>query len=156
RHPDLVPMMKEAGLTRIQIGTESGSQQVIDAYKKAITIEQILATVRQCNDAKVLSIFTNFIIGGALENEQSFIQTLELAKQLLDLAPGRLECNTTFLSAYPMTDIQLNPESYQVKILDPDFVTGLSDDHIFVETEALSKSQIIELAQVFHDEIMGK
>jgi hypothetical protein len=153
KNPELVPMMREAGLTRIQIGTESGSQQVIDAYKKAITLDQIRTAVDQCNAAGVLSVFTNFIIGGALETEQTFQQTLDLAKELLRRAPGRLECNTTFLSPYPMTDIQRNPGSYGVRVLDPEFETGLSDDHIFAETKDVSKPRILELARAFRQEM---
>jgi hypothetical protein len=153
KNPDLVPMMREAGLTRIQIGTESGSQQVIDAYKKAVTLTQIRTAVDQCNTAGVLSVFTNFIIGGALETEQTFQQTFDLAKELLLRAPGRFECNTTFLSPYPMTDIQRNPDSYGVRILDPEFETGLSDDHIFAETKDVPKPRILELARTFHQEM---
>jgi radical SAM superfamily enzyme YgiQ (UPF0313 family) len=118
RHPDLVPMMKDAGLVRIQIGTESGSQEVIDAYKKEIKLEQIHAAVEQCARAQVLSVYTNFIIGGALETEHTFAETLKLAKTLLRVAPGRFECNTTYLSPYPMTDIERNPNNYGIEILD--------------------------------------
>src|SRR5262249_9006349 len=105
RQPDLLGIMRDAGLTRIQIGTESGSQMVIDAYKKAITLDQVRAAVELCNRERILSVFTNFIIGGALEDETTFEETRNLATDLLRLAPGRLECNTTFLSPYPGTDI---------------------------------------------------
>jgi anaerobic magnesium-protoporphyrin IX monomethyl ester cyclase len=69
KNPDLLRTMSAAGLTRIQIGTESGSQAVIDAYKKQITLDQILQTVQLAAEADVLSIFTNFIVGGRLKRK---------------------------------------------------------------------------------------
>ncbi len=149
RFPDLIPLMQDAGLVRIQIGTESGDQSVVNAYKKQITLDDVRTAVAQCNDAEVLSVFTNFIIGGALETQESFQATSDFAIELLELAPGRLECNTTFLSPYPGTDIALRPHSYEIDILDREFVTGLSDDHIFVETLSLPKEEILELEHDF-------
>lgn len=156
KFPDLIPLMQQAGLTRIQIGSESGAQNVIDAYKKQIRLPQIRSAVEQCVDADVLSIFTNFIIGGALETRETVASTQKLASELLEIAPGRFECNTTFLSPYPGTDIAFRPEAYDVKILDQDFSTGLSDDYIFVETQALSKRDILELERNFTKELVGK
>lgn len=156
RHPHLLPMMKAAGLTRIQIGTESGSQEVIDAYQKHITLDQIYRVVEQANDCGVLSIFTNFIIGGALENEKTVTQTIELAKELIRLAPGRLECDHTYLSPYPGTDINLRPETYRLKIVDPDFETGLSDNSIFCETEDLDRESLLAFGRLFSEETVGE
>lgn len=156
KFPDLIPLMSEAGLVRIQIGTESGSQSVIDAYKKHIKLDQIYETVKQCADSNILSVFTNFIIGGALETEGSFESTKKLALDLLDIAPGVLELNTTFLSPYPGTDIANNPEKYEIKLIDKDFVTGLSDDYMFVETNSLSKERIKELERSFMRTIRKK
>jgi anaerobic magnesium-protoporphyrin IX monomethyl ester cyclase len=149
KNPDLLRTMSAAGLTRIQIGTESGSQAVIDAYKKQITLDQILQTVQLAAEADVLSIFTNFIVGGAIETEDTVMETINLARRLFHLAPGRFECNATFLSPYPGTDIQRRPASYSIRILDPDFITGLSDDHIFCETIDLSAPRIVELMRDF-------
>jgi radical SAM superfamily enzyme YgiQ (UPF0313 family) len=145
RQRQLLPMMKEAGLTRIQIGTESGSQAVIDAYKKAITVEQIYSAVEQIEKCKVLSVYTNLIIGGALETEKTFAETLGMVERLYHLAPGRFECGNSFLSPYPGTDIAMHPDTYEVRVIDPEFVTGLSDDYIFCETYSLRKERILEM-----------
>ncbi len=37
KNPDLIPLMVEAGLARIQLGGESGSQKILDCYKKGAT-----------------------------------------------------------------------------------------------------------------------
>ena len=156
KNPHLLPMMKEAGLTRIQIGTESGSQEVIDAYKKQISLEQIYRVVEQANDCGILSVFTNFIIGGALEDEKTVVQTIELAKELIHLAPGRFECNHTFLSPYPGTDVARRPAAYRLKIVDQDFETGLSDDSIFCETEALDRESILAFGRLFDEQTVAE
>ena len=149
KNQDLIPLMKEAGLVRIQVGTESGSQEVIDAYRKQITLEQVCKVVEQCNKAGILSVHTNFIIGGALENLASFEKTLRFAKDLLALAPGRFEATTTNLSPYPGTHIAIHPDVYKIRILDPSFSTGLSDDYIFAETDDLKKAEILALGEHF-------
>lgn len=149
KFPDLVPLMQKAGLVRIQIGTESGSQAVIDAYRKQIKLSEIEEAVAQCVEAGVLSVFTNFIIGGALDTEETLAETRDFALKLLRLAPGRLEINTTFLSPYPGTDIALRPDAYRIRVLDDEFVTGLSDDYIFAETYDLSKEKILNIEREF-------
>ncbi|MCK5687359.1 radical SAM protein [bacterium] len=152
KYPDLVPLMKKAGLVRIQIGTESGSQKVIDAYKKQICLLEIVEAVSQCVKANVLSIFDNFIVGGALETTETLEQTRQLALKLLRLAPGKLEINASFLSPYPGTDITMRPEAYEVKIIDHEFISGLSDDYIFVESLNIPKQQIIDFERNFLQE----
>jgi radical SAM superfamily enzyme YgiQ (UPF0313 family) len=160
KYPDLIPMMQEAGLVRIQIGTESGSQAVIDAYKKQINLSQVEDVVAQCAKAGGLSVFTNFIIGGALETEETIAETKAFALKLLKLAPGRLEINTTFLSPYPGTDIALRPDAYRVRILDQNFETGISEDYIFAETFDVPKEKILsserELMMAFRDAMIAQ
>ena len=41
RNPELIDMMYNAGLRKLQIGIESGVQKVLDSYNKRITLKQI-------------------------------------------------------------------------------------------------------------------
>lgn len=159
RHPDMLPMLRDAGLIRLQIGSESGVQRIIDAYRKNITLDQVRSVVRRCAEVNVLSVFTNFIIGGAFETEETLDATTAFAEELLGLAPGRIEMNTTFLSPYPGTDVHDRPEAFGLRMIDPEFVTGVSDEYIFVETEALSRQRILEANAAFKrriDQIMAE
>jgi radical SAM superfamily enzyme YgiQ (UPF0313 family) len=158
RQPDLLPLMTRAGLTRIQIGTESGSQAVIDKYKKQIDITQIKEAVELCRENDVMSIYTNFILGGALESFKTFDQTVDMTVDLIKAAPGRMDISGNFLSPYPGTDIFNRPEEYSIRPLEKvnknethfQFKTGLSDSYIFVETEELNKQQILDLYWEFN------
>ncbi|WP_299767821.1 radical SAM protein [uncultured Tateyamaria sp.] len=161
KQPDLLPLMQRAGLNRLQIGTESGSQEVVDLYRKQIELPQAFEVASQACEVDLLSVYTNFIIGGAIETKSTFDDTLLMATQLMQAAPGRLEITSNFLSPYPGTDIYNNPERYKVRPLgrinsrpaDEQFTTGLSDSYVFVETEALAKDQLFELRVVFVDVI---
>ena len=119
-------------------------------HEDMVCVDDAIIAVQQCNDAKVLSVFTNFILGGALETAESIQATQAFALELIRTAPGRLECNHTYLSPYPGTDIALRPKAYDIEILDKEFVTGLSDDHIFVETKELSKREILAAGAAFN------
>lgn len=152
-NPELIPEMKKSGLARIQIGTESGDQEVIDLYLKKITIQQIKEAVKQCNNHQVQSIFTNFILGGPKESKKTFQKTKDLITELINLAPGRFECSSNFLSPYPGTDIYNNPNKYGLKIIDSDFHTDLSGNYVCTETLHLNKRDLIEMQRELNEHI---
>lgn len=143
RKPEMIRMMVESGLARVQIGTESGDQKVIDKYKKHITIEQIKSAVKICAESNVPSIFTNFIVGGAIESYDSLEKTEQLIIELFSIAPHRMDIGTNFLSPYPGTDIRENPDSYEIKINDREMIKGPSDEYIFITNNKISRSEII-------------
>ncbi|MGB0455003.1 MAG: B12-binding domain-containing radical SAM protein [Bacteriovoracaceae bacterium] len=155
RHPHLIDEMKAAGLERIQIGVETGDQNVLDLYKKEITLDQVRSTVEKLNEVGVLSIYTNFIIGGAGETRETFQKSLDFMKEIMYLAPGRLECGTCHLSPYPGTDIRNNPRDYNVNFIDENMLTGTSLGGFFVETDDLNIEEIKLHKHAFVRELFG-
>ena len=143
RYPEIIEEMVKAGMVRIQIGIESGCQEILNAYKKGITLDQIRITIKECAKARVPSIYGGFIIGGAFETEDTIKRTLKFAEELFDLAPGRFECNSTFLASFPGTEITRNPGKFGIKLLDKEMVTTFSLTHCINETEDLTKDKII-------------
>jgi anaerobic magnesium-protoporphyrin IX monomethyl ester cyclase len=125
KHPELLPLLKEAGLARLQVGIESGNQKILDLFNKKIDLEQIESSVKQVAALGNISMHSNFILGGP-ETEAEFNLSLELAKRLLHLAPGWFECAAGFLCPYPGTKIALNLKDFGVELLDPDFKTGIT------------------------------
>lgn len=152
KDPELAKLMKNSGLARVQIGTESGSQKVIDSYKKKITLSQICDSVKNLNEANVQSIFTNFILGGPFDSDEIFNETLELMKTLHALAPGRFESSCNFLSPYPGTDIFENPNQYELTLTDIKFFTDLSGSYVCTETKNFSKEDLIKKFNEFSNE----
>ena len=151
--PDLVPAMVPSGLARAQLGSESGVQDILDAYKKEMRVEDTQVAVSQLYNEGITSIFTNFIIGGALETFETFEKTCCFMVDLLKSAPGVLECSYSFLSPYTGTDIELRPEHYGVDIVDPSFITGSSDSYVFVQPTGMNKDQVKGLGKVFREAI---
>ena len=152
----LIKEMKDAGLVRLQIGIESGNQEHLDIYKKNIRLEQVRQVVTECNAVGLLSIFGNFIIGNPFETEETFQRSLDFALELMDMAPGRMECSVGYLTPYAGTDIRVNPDLFGIKIIDPDLKTGTAVRFPFCETEALSKEKLVELRARFEQEIEKK
>lgn len=149
RHPEIAKEMYDAGLIRLQIGVESGSQKVLDAYNKGISLSQITDAVDICYAADILSTVGNFIIGGAHEDQETVYKSIDFACDLMKRAPGCYDFNTTILTPYPGTEIYKHPEKYGMTILDEDCVTGFGDNYAFAETKALSKWEILDARQSF-------
>jgi radical SAM superfamily enzyme YgiQ (UPF0313 family) len=70
-----------AGLRRVMIGVESGSQATLDRLKKDLRLEQIETAAEMCVRHDLGVIF-NFIVGFPGEDEASIAATLALAKRL--------------------------------------------------------------------------
>lgn len=156
RHPDLLPLMIEAGLIRLQVGGESGSQCVLDLYRKGTTLEQMYILVESAKAHGLLSLFANFIIGGAYETRNTYEETRDFALELLDLAPGCMEVGSTFYTPYPGTPMFENPEAFGIEIVDNEVVTSTGDHHIFCRTKELSRFDILALKVDFESSVMQK
>lgn len=156
RNLDLLPLMKKAGLVRIQLGGESGDQSILDAYKKGMKIEELKKVVAEIYNAGIDSVYINFIVGGAFETIDTFNSTLELAKTLMTIAPGCAEVGSSLFTPYVGSPMYLFPEKYGIIIKDKNVLTGPADSTAFVETNALSLSKITQLKTIFDNEINSK
>jgi anaerobic magnesium-protoporphyrin IX monomethyl ester cyclase len=149
RHQDLLPLMIEAGLIRLQVGGESGCQEVLDAYSKGTTVEELRWLGRETHRLGLLSCYVNFIIGGAFETMETYRMTRDLACELLELAPGCMGVGHSYFTPYPATPIFERPEQYGLEIIDQDAATGFGDAHVFCRTETLSRFDILALGPDF-------
>jgi len=78
---DLIKLMSKAGCKAFYLGIESGSQDVLNALNKAITIKQVEDCVRL---SKKYGIRTNcsFIVGTPMERYRDYLQTKRLINRL--------------------------------------------------------------------------
>jgi radical SAM superfamily enzyme YgiQ (UPF0313 family) len=109
---ELALWLKRAGCVRVEIGVESGSQDLIDAYKKRISLEHVHRAADAALDAGLQPMFT-FQIGSPFETEETLRATHELAKRL------RARGAITFFSAmtpYPGTTLARHAEQLGVHI----------------------------------------
>ncbi len=155
-HLELIPLMLQAGLLRVQLGGESGSQMVLDAYRKHMKVDELKCVVRHLYKCGVPSIYINFIIGGAFETLETFNETLELAIELMEIAPGCAEVGCSIFTPYVGTPMYNCPEHYGISILDKNILCGLDGFMSFSETDSLSRYKISHLYSLFESEISKK
>jgi len=153
---DLLPLMKKAGLIRIQLGGESGSQKVLDTYNKGMKIEDLKTVVKGIYNAGIDSVYVNYIIGGAFETLETFNQTVELAKELLEIAPGCAEVGCSIFTPYVGSPMYNEPQKYGLKIIDRDLVTGPDGYTPYATTEELSAPKVMQLKNIFENQVNDK
>lgn len=150
---DILPLLKQAGLVKIQLGGESGCQEILDAYKKGVTIEELEFVTKELVKAEIPYIYVNFIIGGAFETESTFERTLTFAKKLMSIAPGRIEISSSVFTPTPGSPMYNHPELFGLKIIDKRIIRGASCSFVFAETEQLNQYKIWQLRNRFNNEI---
>lgn len=153
KNTDILPLLKQAGLVKIQLGGESGCQEILDAYKKGVTIEQLEFVTQKIVEAGIPYVYANFIIGGAFETESTFDRTLNFAKKLMRIAPGHVEVSSSVFTPTPGSPMYNNPDEYGLKIIDKRCIRGASCSFVFAETEQLNQYKIWQLRNKFNNEI---
>jgi radical SAM superfamily enzyme YgiQ (UPF0313 family) len=109
-------LWRRGGLYRVRLGTESGSQRILDKMDKRITAAQIKAAVTALAYAGI-KVTTYWVIGHPGETEEDFQQTLNLVEELKDDI-FQSECNY-FLLHYSKQTSQEEWQKY-IRLLYPE------------------------------------
>lgn len=137
----LLPLMKKAGCRMLMTGFEFGAQELLDAVKKGVTLEQArrFAEEAKRND---LIIHGCFMVGAPNETRASAKKTIEFAKSLpLDTVQFSGIC------AYPGTEMY-NWAKENGFLIPKDWSDWISKDHeqvTLLDYPQLSKKEIDEL-----------
>jgi radical SAM superfamily enzyme YgiQ (UPF0313 family) len=78
---DKIRVMKESGCHCISFGVESGSQKILDFYRKGTTPEQAVSAFNWCHEFRVEAT-ANLMIGFPMETDEDLRLTYELLKKL--------------------------------------------------------------------------
>ena len=140
-HPEAMKLMTEAGMVRMQIGMESGCNEILSLYGKGIRAEDIRYTARLAWEAGLSQLAGNFIIGGAGETADTAERTRDFVLSLLEEFPGMPDISTTFPMPLCGTQLTEHPELYGIRWNDTEFVTSLEDVPVN-RTAALSGHEI--------------
>lgn len=96
---ELLKTMKGAGLSHISFGVESGSQKILNYYRKGTTVEQAIRTFDMCKKLDI-ETFAYFMIGAPIETKEDLEMTYKLIKRI---KPDGLDVYTTM--PYPGNDL---------------------------------------------------
>lgn len=80
-NPELITLAKKAGCYRLEMGVESGDNEILKAINKGITVEQVKRSVRIIKEAKI-SLGTYFILGHPNETRETLRKTVDLSTEL--------------------------------------------------------------------------
>jgi radical SAM superfamily enzyme YgiQ (UPF0313 family) len=120
-NPNMLDMMVDAGLYKLQLGIESGNQKVLDIYNKRITIEQIEGVVKIASKYDNLLIHGNLILGNPFETIEDFNKSIDFAKHLIQISKYKMDFACGYLTPFVGTEIRENPKKYGITILDDNF-----------------------------------
>ena len=79
---ELLYAMKRMGCKILSYGVESGSQRLLDWYKKNITINQAYDAVNNAKKVGIDMILANFIVGAPIETREEIIESLNFSMKL--------------------------------------------------------------------------
>ena len=71
---ELLALMKKAGVRSVTFGIESGSQKVLDAMNKQVTVEQNYEAIRMVRDAR-LQCYADIFLGFPGETPDTIKET---------------------------------------------------------------------------------
>ncbi len=130
-----------SGLSRVMIGVESGSQEMMDWMKKDIKVEQVIEAAERCARHGVGAIFP-FIVGFPSESAESVRATLAMMKRLRSMSPT-FDTPLFYFKPYPGSPItaEVVKSGYQLpqtleEWAEFDFI-GTSSDWVSPEKERL-------------------
>jgi len=103
----IVSMMKRAGLIKIKLGIESGSQRILNEYKQGTKLETIREVIPMLKKAGI-EVHGNWLYGFPNETDDDLRETISLIHEL--------DCNWNTISSlapYPGTELfeQLDEKS---------------------------------------------
>ena len=115
--PEMLEQMADAGLAKLFLGLESGSDEVLRLYNKQTTTDMVETVVREAVKAGIPHVTGTIIVGGPIESAKTIQMDIDFVQRLLRCAPGRFDTFGFHLMPYPNTPITLHPENFGLKIL---------------------------------------
>ena len=151
KNPEMIDDLADAGCLRIQLGIESGNQNVLDAYNKGCTLKEIEDVIVHCKNAGIEQIFGNIILGSALATRETYEQDRKFGEHLLRLGQGTVELGV--VSYWPLAETSMteHPEQYGIILADRRFETA-ADDFPQVRTKELSCLDVSQMLRNLRDD----
>ena len=135
----LLEKMKEAGLTAVSFGVETGNAEILKTIRKNITKDLVIEAVGKCLKAGVTPM-ASFILGLPGETPDTMRESLEFSQKLTDMG-----CPNGFhlLAPFPGTSVRDEHKKYGIRILSDDW-NDYHANRAIVETQSVSAAMMNE------------
>lgn len=123
---EMVDLLVRSGCYRVWIGAESGSQRILDAMDRRVSVERVREMILLCK-SRGMETGTFIMLGYPGETEQDILETIEHLKA----------CNPdhyTVTTAYPITGTPLYGEVHDRLTVQPDWESSTDRDLDFQRT----------------------
>ena len=136
--PALLGLMKSAGCHTLILGLESGSQRILDAARKDMTLEDIGRGFQLCREIGLKTVAT-VLIGLPEETESTFRDTLAFLKQIdPDFA--------SFNVAVPRMGTGLREKAMQLGLISEELeIMDQSGSFVAMPSQVLSRAEIARM-----------
>jgi len=147
---EMLNAMRKAGCIQVGFGVESGSQKILNYYRKGVKVEQIAPAFRMCNQVGVVAR-ANIMIGAPLETEEDVWETIRLLGRI---RPDLIAVSVTT----PIVGTDLFVDAREKNLLRKNSLSGYNRFDIGTMKRALSdleiKRMIREIVRVYRRGIM--
>jgi radical SAM superfamily enzyme YgiQ (UPF0313 family) len=137
---ELLSEMRSAGCTGITYGVEAGSQKILEAMDKRLTLEQIQKGFRMALDAGMMATGA-FMFPHPQDTEETVREQMRFMKGLTDMG---VQVSLSFTTPLPGTYYYEHADELGMEIL----ATGWDEydmSHILFSTRNLSKEKLLAL-----------
>jgi radical SAM superfamily enzyme YgiQ (UPF0313 family) len=100
---DFLKLLERAGVKRLTIGVESGSQRILDLIKKDIKVEEFTEAARKLIPHSIVPVYL-FMMGMPTETPDDLLQSVRLAEKLVDENPRACKSFNIY-TPYPGTEL---------------------------------------------------
>jgi radical SAM superfamily enzyme YgiQ (UPF0313 family) len=156
KHLEMIGMMYDAGLRKLQLGIESGRQETLNIYNKGINLDQIERVIKESSKYELLTVYGNIMMANPQESFSDFLPTIDFFEKLLDLSDFKFDIGFSYLAPFVGTPIRLNPQKYGIDILIKDFEFKASAmDRVICKSNKMTLLEVYSLRQLAHVHILA-
>jgi anaerobic magnesium-protoporphyrin IX monomethyl ester cyclase len=119
---DFFELLVRAGVKRVSVGVESGSQAMLDLIKKDLSVEDVIEANRKLIPYPIVPVFL-FMMGLPTETPEQFAKSIRLAIRLTDENPKAVK---TFNIYTPYPGTKLYDRCIQLGLREPQHLEGWS------------------------------
>lgn len=138
----MVQALKESGCYRVWIGAESGSQKILNAMDRRVTVEQVQTMIQLCKKHGI-ETGTFIMLGYPGETEEDILQTIEHLKRS---DPDQF----TMTVAYPITGTPFFEEVQETIVTMPEWESS-TDREIEIQRPYSRRYYTFAMSRINHE-----